>query len=165
MKYTPIKGYEGYYSISIEGEVISHFYGIPLKHNLCTDYPRVTLYKPGVRGKPHAIHRLLAEHFIPNPNDLPLVNHVNGDTNDFKLGNLEWVTAQYNVKDGFNRGRVHPQLGKRYVDRKKACEMCKQIFEYVKPKQRFCGKRCAGYNNLFEPKLTIALDDAGELKS
>lgn len=161
MKYTAVKGYEGYYSISKNGEVISHYFNTPLKHNTSLDYPRVTLYKPGVRGKTYTIHRLLAEHFIENPDNLPLVNHINGITNDYRLSNLEWVTTSYNVKDGFNRGRKHPMAGRRIVDRNKICEMCELIFQYVKPKQRFCSKKCSGINNL----RIIALADAGELNA
>ncbi|RYF29600.1 MAG: hypothetical protein EOO17_00860 [Chloroflexi bacterium] len=161
--YVPIKGFEPYYSINREGEILSHRFGLPLKHNLSTDYPRVTLYKPGVRGKTKSIHRLLCEHFIKNPKNLPLVNHINGNTNDFRLNNLEWASHEYNVKDGYNRGRVHPQQGKRYVDRKRECEMCKQTFEYVKPQQRFCSKKCAGINNL-KIAGVVALHEAGELK-
>lgn len=160
--YVPVIGYEGYYSINADGEVISHYYDIPLKHKIASAYPVVSLYKGG-RAKTHTIHRLLATNFIPNPKGLPLVNHINGDTLDFRLENLEWVSHNYNVKDGFDRGRVHPQLGKRYVDRKKICEMCKRVFEYVKPHQRFCGKKCAGVNNLQLVGVTIALDDAGNL--
>lgn len=161
MLYVPVKGYENYYAISKDGEVISFRFNIPLKHSISAGYPVVHLYK-NKKSRTCSIHRLLAEHFIDNPDNLPLVNHKNGNTLDFSLENLEWVTASYNVKDGFQRGRIHPQLGKRYVDRKKKCEMCKNTFEYVKPHQRFCGKKCAGINNL---KLNaIALADAGEIK-
>jgi len=163
MGYTPIKGYENYYVIGEDGEIVSLRFYIPLKHSLSSGYPVVHLYK-NKRAKTHTVHRLLAEHFIDNPDNLPLVNHKNGNTLDFSLDNLEWVTASYNVKDGFNRGRIHPQLGKRYVDRTKNCELCKQVFQYVKPRQRFCSKQCSGINNLQLAGVTIALAEAGELQ-
>ena len=44
------------------------------------------------------IHRLMAIHFIPNPNNLPQVNHKDGNKLNNNLDNLEWCTAQYNTK-------------------------------------------------------------------
>lgn len=141
--YIPIPGYEGYYSISEQGEVLSHFYRIPLKHGMASGYPRVRLYKPGGKAKTHLIHRLLAEIFIPNPASLPMVNHINGDTTDFSLVNLEWVDASYNVQDGYNRGRTVWNKGKALVDRSRACEGCGITFKYKKRVQRFCSNSCA----------------------
>lgn len=162
MKTVPIKGYEHRYLISENGDVTSIGYGLIMKTKMLGGYPKLNLYK-GNGYKSFYIHRLVAEHFIENLNNLPFVNHINGDTTDFSISNLEWVTASENVKDGFNRGRVHPQQGKRYVNRKKVCEMCKKVFEYVKPQQRFCGKKCAGINNLQIRGVTLALKEAGEL--
>ena len=174
MSSIPIKGYEGQYTINVRGEVVSSFSGLSLKHNLSTGYPRVGLYKPGSKAKYHTVHRLLAEHFIPNPLNLPLVNHINGDKSDSRIDNLEWVTASYNVKDGFNRGRIHPQQGKRHVDRTKTCKWCNNTYRYRKKRQMFCGIICSNAYNRSKIKLnrkrddmgrylTIALSEAGEL--
>jgi hypothetical protein len=122
---------------------LSHFYGIELKHGIAAGYPKVTLYKPGKRPKTHLVHRLLAQHFIDNPMNLPFVNHINGDTKDFRLENLEWVTEQENVQDGYTRGRVVWNKGKSLVDRTKMCEGCGNNFQYKKRVQRFCNNSCA----------------------
>lgn len=141
--FIPVKGYEGYYSINKEGDVVSSYYGITLKHGESAGYPRVTLYKPGKRGKGKTIHRLLAEHFIPNPDNLPQVNHIDGDRYNFSLDNLEWVTASENVKDGFLRGRVTPNKGKRLAHYTRDCEGCKQEYVAGKKHQRFCSAKCS----------------------
>jgi hypothetical protein len=44
------------------------------------------------------IHRLIAEHFIPNPGNLPQVNHIDENKLNNNISNLEWCTAQYNME-------------------------------------------------------------------
>ena len=63
-------------------------------------YIRVTLSKDGNR-KEHTIHRLVALHYIPNPDNKPEVDHWNGKRNDNRVENLRWVTSSENNQ---NRG-------------------------------------------------------------
>lgn len=58
-------------------------------------YLKVRMYKDGI-GKDFAIHRLVAEKYIPNPHNFPHVNHKDEDTFNNHKDNLEWCTAQYN---------------------------------------------------------------------
>lgn len=58
-------------------------------------YMMVTLYKDGV-GYDFLVHRLVASAFIPNQDNLPLINHKNKDRTDNHVENLEWCTAEYN---------------------------------------------------------------------
>lgn len=50
------------------------------------------------------VHRLLAQTFIPNPNNLPEVNHIDGNPLNNSLNNLEWVTHQQNLKHAWETG-------------------------------------------------------------
>lgn len=100
-----IKGYEGRYQISNTGRVKSlaryvrsiceykHIELIlkPIKQKY-DDYHYVNL-----RGKHYKIHRLVAETFIPNPQNKREVNHINGDKSNNRVENLEWATPKENT--------------------------------------------------------------------
>ena len=71
-------------------------------------YRYVTLYHKN-QGKKLYIHRLLAELYIPNPDNKRTVNHIDGDKQNNCLTNLEWATDGENIKhaydNGLNKGR------------------------------------------------------------
>ena len=93
-----IKGFENY-SITFCGRVINNNTG---KSKKSTDnhsgrgYLYVDLYQNGKRKRKY-IHRLVAEAYIPNPKNLPLVNHIDGNSKNNIATNLEWCTARENV--------------------------------------------------------------------
>ena len=97
----PIKNYEDY-SISNFGN-IRHF-DKPLKPS---GYPyySVTLCKNGTT-KNHHIHRLVAETFIPNPNNLECVNHIDENKLNNRVDNLEWLSRG----DNSNYGNGHKKM-------------------------------------------------------
>ena len=58
-----------------------------------------------ISGRKHKfLHRLIAEVFIPNPLNLPQVNHKSGDKKDCSVSNLEWCDQSHNIKHGFATG-------------------------------------------------------------
>ena len=92
-----IEGYEGKYKISNFGNVYSCYINRNLKHSKTQDgYPYVILKANG-KQKIKLIHRLVAIHFIPNPNNLPIINHIDEDKSNYSIDNLEWCDNSYNV--------------------------------------------------------------------
>lgn len=66
-------------------------------------YANIRLRKNG-KTKCFLIHRLVAKAFIPNPNNYPVINHINGNKLDNKVENLEWCTQSHNVKEAYKLG-------------------------------------------------------------
>ena len=101
----PIKGYEGRYEISNFGNVYSIRRKILLtqtpSYQDIRGYNQVCLFKD---NKKHTklVHRLVAEEFLPNPNNLPQINHKDGNKFNNNVINLEWCDASYNTKHAYD---------------------------------------------------------------
>ena len=112
-----LKGFEGLYEVSNKGRVRSvdrvfikkngrmqPVKGKILKQTKDKDgYYKVYLCNQGLE-KNVFVHRLVAEAFIPNPNNLPQVNHINSKRDDNRVENLEWVTAKQNSEHAYKFG-------------------------------------------------------------
>lgn len=104
-----IENYEGLYQVSNLGRVrsldrvVTNYRGsfikkgeIKAQSNLSKGYKGVCLCKDG-KQKTHKVHRLVAQAFLPNPNNLPQVNHKDEDKTNNRVDNLEWCDNEYNI--------------------------------------------------------------------
>ena len=166
----PVKGYEGYYEVDQFGRVFGleriikvndngrnyekPIAGKQLKQSMHTKgYKTVSLTKDG-KTKTLFVHRLVAEAFIPNMDNLPMVNHKDEDkTNNF-VENLEWCTNDYNINYGTARRRQAKKIrGIPHTDehKKKISESMKAYREKEKAENGYCyndrGERKDGDGN------------------
>ena len=121
----PVVGYEGLYEVSNWGRVKSLDRWKSSKNNSKTfikgrilkpandgqGYLQVVLYKNGYK-KTFKVHRLVAEAFIPNSDNLPEVNHKDEQKDNNIYTNLEWCDRKYNVNYGTGLKRMSEKLSK-----------------------------------------------------
>ena len=113
----PVVGYEGDYAVSNQGRVYSLKTCKILKlGTLPAGYKQVTLSRPGGKQRRRYVHRLMAQAFLPNPENLPLVRHLNDVKDDNRVENLAWGTSKDNTADMLRLGN-HPNQKKTHCKR------------------------------------------------
>ena len=104
-KFYPMKGYEETHLINpITQEVYSKIKNRVLKGSINDGYIRFHLKTLDEKIKTEKLHRIMALTFIPNPNNYPVVNHINGDKLDNRIENLEWCSVSHNNKEAYRLG-------------------------------------------------------------
>lgn len=152
-----ILGYEGLYQVSNFGRVKSLKFGKERILKLIKDkdgYFIVNLYK-NKKIKSFRVHRLVAEAFIDNPDNLPQVNHKDENPSNNVVSNLEWCNAKYNINFGTRSKKVSKKLSKpvlqytldgEFVREWKSYSECKRNgFNHVDMVCRGKRKSCGGF--------------------
>jgi len=133
-----VEGYENLYQVSNKARVKSFHKGkiIILRPGISkAGYPTVNLHKNDKDDKNKAttylVHRLVAEAFIPNPENKPVVDHINGDRSNACADNLRWLTQKENIQANIERG-TH-QAGTKSVCAKFNADEVRYISQVYKP--------------------------------
>lgn len=167
-EFRKIKGFERY-SVSNDGVVINNISGAVLSQREATNgYMRVNLRKgniPYEKPKTMAVHRLVAEAFIPPIQGKDYVNHIDGDKHHNDVKNLEWCTASENITHAIKHGLLNSDYRKMQELSYEKSKASHQTAEYRKKMQNInadkgltrvvlqideCGQVINKFNNCYE---------------
>ena len=99
----------------------------------CNEYRSVALYKQGQKPKRTLVHILVAKTFIPNPKNLPEVNHKDGNKSNNCVENLEWVTSSQNKFHAIKLN-LNPNVGVNHYRAKLNADEVRYIRNNYKPR-------------------------------
>ncbi len=146
-----IQGYEGLYAVTEDGRIWSYRRKKFLKPGVASGYLQAHLYINGVE-KVFYVHRLVAAAYLPNPDNLPEVNHRDENKQNNDVSNLEWCDHSYNMNYGTRNEKAAKAVSKavRCVETNKIYNSMKEagadigvdashISSVCKGKQKTCG--------------------------
>ena len=146
-----VPGYDGVYQVSNMGRVRNK-YGHIMKSSSCRGYRVLILRKDG-KSIGCKVHRLVASVFVPNPDNLPCVNHKNENKADNRAENLEWCSVCYNNTYGTKLARQAAKNRKAVLQYSldgtflKRWESSKEAAEFYNCTRENIQSSCNGYTN------------------
>lgn len=141
-----IPGFEGRYYISSMGRVksVRPGWGVYImKQKDTCGYYTVQL---GNTQKTYYVHRLVAEAFVPNPDNKPQVNHINEDKHDNRAENLNWMTRSENCNWGTRNQRIRDFMSNHPED-------------YAKGSEKRIGQKRISWKRLFKDKTPEEIEN------
>lgn len=189
-----VRGFEGIYEVSNNGRVkrLAHVdryvrkdTGKETERHVSEKLIKVSdkdeYYEINLRYKDKSeyrtVHRMVAEAFVDNPNNLPVINHKNGDKHDNRAENLEWTTHQENIQHALKTGLKGSQVGIDRTQKKVRCIETNEMFDSIRAASEHFnipesylgdrvkdGKTCHGYHfECFVTDRRIKCLDTGEI--
>lgn len=162
-----IDGFEGLYQVSDKGRVrsldrvvLATRYGKPLpitkkgrvlRTSVKKDgYVSIQIYKDS-KYYTFTVHRLVAKAFVENPDNLPEINHIDGNKQNNTVDNLEWCTRGYNIRHAFKTGLYNPD--NRRHNRKKVVRSDGVVFDSLTQAARESGTHISDVSMCCHGKL------------
>lgn len=139
----PAKGLEDRFEVSNRGRVRNIHSGTILKPFIACGYRTIRIYIKDNKEKNFSIHRLVAVTFIPNPENKPQVNHIDGIKTNNNVENLEWVTPKENADHAFRTG-LRTAIGSKHPNSKLTEAIVEEIKrDYVRGSKQFGARSLA----------------------
>ena len=149
-----IQGFEGLYQVSNLGNIkslprIKYYVDGRIRHNNekvislthKDGYTEVRLHKPkDVKGRIYKVHILVAQAFVPNPENKPYIDHINTVRDDNRVENLRWVTHKENMNNPITLERQRLSSRKRFdkpEERERLARVHREYFSVQENRERF----------------------------